>query len=220
MRVGPPRKGDRTREAILDRAVAHACKVGLAGLTISTIADAVGMSKSGMYAHFGSKEALQIAVLDAAADEFSQSVVVPTFTAPRGEARVLALVENWLTCGRTRQPGGCVIVKASSELDDRPGPVRDRLRDQHRALDRSIARIVRGGIDEEQFRPDADADQFAHDLYGAMLGFYHAQRLLGDPQAEARTRRSVAALLDGLRIRPSGTPLADPAAGDSTEEDR
>ncbi len=220
VREGAPRKGERTREAILGRAVVHACQVGLAGLTISTLAAAVGMSKSGMYAHFGSKEALQLAVLDAAAEEFSQSVVVPAFGSPRGEARLRALVENWLTCGRTRQPGGCVIIKASSELDDRPGRVRDRLRDHHLALDQSIVRIVEGGIAEGQFRSDVDAEQLAHDLYGAMLGFYHAHRLLGAPEAEARARRNVEALLDGLRVRPPGTSLAGPGAGARPEEDR
>ncbi|MGV8965959.1 MAG: TetR/AcrR family transcriptional regulator [Cellulomonas sp.] len=218
--VDAARKGERTRDVILRRAVVHACTVGLAGLTISTIATAVGMSKSGMYAHFGSKEALQIAVLDAAAGEFSQSVVVPAFVEPRGEARVLALVDNWLTCGRTRQPGGCVIVKTSSELDDRPGPVRDCLRDHHLALDESIVRMVRGGIAVGQFRADADADQFAHDLYGVMLGYYHAKRLLADPLAEVRARRSVAALLDGLRVRASAIPVSDLAAGDRTTEER
>ncbi len=219
------RKGDRTREAIVGRAVAHACRVGLAGLTISSIATAVGMSKSGMYAHFGSKEAMQIAVLDAAADEFSRTVLVPALSAPRGEARVLDLVERWLTCGRTRQPGGCVIVKASSELDERPGPVRDRLREHHLALDESIARIVRGGIDDGQFRPDADPAQFAHELYATMLGFHHALRLLDDPQAEARTRRSVAALLDAVRADGHESPaLASTRGGaaetGSNEEDR
>ena len=192
-------KGARTREAILARDVAHACQVGLAGLTIGDIATAVGMSKSGMYAHFGSKEAMQIAVLDAAAAEFADSVIVPALPAPRGEPRIRALVENWLTCGRTRQPGGCVIVKASTELDEQPGAVRDRLRDLHRALDESIARIIAGGVAEGHFRPDVDGEQFASDLYGVMLGYYHNHRLLADPQAEARARRAVDALLDAAR---------------------
>ncbi len=194
-----PAKGARTREVILQRAVTHACRVGLAGLTIGDISTAVGMSKSGLYAHFGSKEALQVAVLDTAAQEFADTVIVPALSAPRGEPRIRALVENWLACGRTRQPGGCVIVKASTELDEQPGPVRDRLRELHQALDASIARIIAGGVTEGHFRPDVDGNQFAFDLYAMMLGFYHSYRLLEEPQAEARARRAVEALLDAAR---------------------
>jgi len=212
-----PTKGARTREVILQRAVTHACRVGLAGLTIGDIATAVGMSKSGMYAHFGSKEAMQIAVLDAAAAEFADAVIVPALASPRGEPRIRALAENWLTCGRSRQPGGCVIVKASTELDEQPGPVCDRLRELHQALDASIARIVAGGITEGHFRPDVDAHQFAFDLYAVMLGFYHSYRLLADPQAEVRARRAVDALIDAVRLD-TGRPIAAaeaPASHDS-----
>ena len=212
-----PTKGARTREVILQRAVTHACRVGLAGLTIGDIATAVGMSKSGMYAHFGSKEAMQIAVLDAAAAEFADAVIVPALASPRGGPRIRALVDNWLTCGRTRQPGGCVIVKASTELDEQPGPVRDRLRELHQALDASIARIVAGGVTEGHFRPDVDTHQFAFDLYAVMLGFYHSCRLLADPQAEVRARRAVDALIDAVRLD-TGRPIAAaeaPASHDS-----
>ena len=195
-------KGDRTREAILERALEHSCQVGLAGLTIGSLATDLGLSKSGLYAHFGSKEALQVAVLDAAALQFAERVIVPSLSAPRGEPRLLALVDRWLDCGRTRQPGGCVIVKASTELDDQPGPVRDRLREHHRALDDVIARILGGGITERQFRADVDTHQFATDLYGVMLAFYHGYRLLADPAAEERARRAVEALLAAARSVP------------------
>lgn len=205
----PTAKGSRTRDAILQLAVAHACKVGLAGLTIGDLATAAGMSKSGMYAHFGSKEAMQIAVLDAAAQEFADVVVVPALAAPRGEPRIRSLVDHWLQCGRDRGPGGCVIVKASAELDEQPGPVRDRLRDLHEALDASIARMVAGGVREGHFRPDVDGRQFAFDLYAVMLGFYHAYRLLDDPRAEARARAGVETLLTAASA--SGTPRPEEA---------
>jgi len=205
----PTAKGSRTRDAILQLAVAHACKVGLAGLTIGDLATAAGMSKSGMYAHFGSKEAMQIAVLDAAAQEFADVVVVPALAAPRGEPRIRSLVDHWLQCGRDRGPGGCVIVKASAELDEQPGPVRDRLRDLHEALDASIARMVAGGVREGHFRPDVDGRQFAFDLYAVMLGFYHAYRLLDDPRAEVRARAGVETLLTAARA--SGTPRPEEA---------
>ena len=192
-------KGARTREAILDRALAHACTVGLAGLTIGTLATDTGLSKSGLYAHFGSKEALQLAVLDAAADEFARTVVVPALALPRGEPRLLGLVDRWIESGKRRLPGGCLIDKASTELDEQPGPVRDRLQEHHRALDDSVARIVAGGIREGHFRADVDTHQFAIDLYGVMLAFYHAHRLLADPRAEQHTRTAVVALLRAAR---------------------
>ena len=192
-------KGARTREAILDRALAHACTVGLAGLTIGTLATDTGLSKSGLYAHFGSKEALQLAVLDAAADEFARTVVVPALSLPRGEPRLLGLVDRWIESGKRRLPGGCLIVKASTELDEQPGPVRDQLREHHRTLDDSVARIVAGGIREGHFRADVDTHQFAIDLYGVMLAFYHAHRLLADPRAEQHTRTAVVALLRAAR---------------------
>ncbi|WP_182112252.1 TetR/AcrR family transcriptional regulator [Actinotalea sp. JY-7876] len=192
-------RGEHTRDVILRQAVALAYRVGLEGLTIGALATEVEMSKSGMYAHFGSKQALQLAVLDAAAADFARAVVVPALREPRGEPRLRALVAAWIACGRERRPGGCLFVKASTELDERPGPVRDRLVEHHRELDASLARIVRGGVADGRFRPDADAEQFASDLYAVMLGFYHRHRLLADPRAEARTARAVDTLLAAIR---------------------
>lgn len=204
--AGPATKGQRTRDAVLAQAVAATVRVGLGGLTLGDLATETGMSKSGLYAHFGSKEALQLAVLDAAAEEFAATVVRPALRAPRGEERIRTLADRWLACGIDRGPGGCVIVKASTELDDQPGPVRDRLREMHLELARSIARIVAGGVTAGQLRPDVDTAQFAFDLYGVMLAFFHAHRLLDDPHAEARARAAVDALLAAARTTTTDTP--------------
>ncbi|NCT91275.1 TetR/AcrR family transcriptional regulator [Cellulomonas sp. APG4] len=193
-------KGRQTRDAILQQGIALAYKVGLEGLTIGALATEVEMSKSGMFAHFGSKQALQLAVLDAAAEDFAAAVVRPALAAPRGEARVRALVDRWLHCGLTRRPGGCLFVKASVELDEQPGPVRDRLVELHEELDDSLARVFAGAVAAGELRPDADPRQLAADLYGAMLGFYHRHRLLADAEAEQRLRRTVDALLDSVRV--------------------
>jgi AcrR family transcriptional regulator len=192
-------KGDVTREAILHRGVETAARVGLSGLTIGELATATGMSKSGLYAHAKSKETLQLKVLAQAREEFIDAVVRPSLAEPRGEPRTRALFENWLTCARTRMPGGCLFVKAAAEYDDRPGAVRDQLVRDHIDLQETIAHIFSTGVSEGHFAADADPEQFATDLHGVMLSYYHAFRLLDDPIAESRARRAFEALLDVVR---------------------
>src|SRR5690349_10613587 len=122
------RKGERTRDAILDGALRLASELGLEGLSIGRLAEELDLSKSGLFAHFGSKEDLQIRTLERAAARFGEVVVRPALEAPAGEPRVRALFERWLEWPRrVRQPGGCIFVAAAAELDDRPGPARDRL---------------------------------------------------------------------------------------------
>lgn len=193
-------KGADTRHAILDHAADLASKVGLSGLTIGVLADDLKLSKSGLFAHFRSKEALQIQVLDHAAQQFLETVVRPALAEPRGEARMRAIFERWLAWDQAGVlPGGCLFVAAATELDDRPGPVRDRLVALQRDWIQVITVSFRRGIEAGRFRRDADAPQFAQDLYGIMLAFHHAARLLGDRGAEARARRAFDALLEAAR---------------------
>ena len=125
-RDGRRERGTRTREAILARAVAVASEQGLEGLSIGALADDLGMSKSGLFAHFRSKEGLQIAILEMAGARMVDEVVRPALAAPRGEPRVRALFDRWLAWEQSPSlPGGCPFMAASFELDDRPGPVRD-----------------------------------------------------------------------------------------------
>ncbi|MET9264116.1 TetR/AcrR family transcriptional regulator [Amycolatopsis sp. NPDC004079] len=187
-------KGEATRQAVLDRAAATASRIGLAGLTIGSLAADTGMSKSGLFAHFQSKESLQTQVLAYARELFSDQVVRPALAAPRGKARVRALFEHWVATGK-EGGAGCLFVSASAEYDDQPGPIRDQLVRDHLDFADSVAQMFRTGISEGQFRPDADPDQFAHDLHGVMLGFFHAHRLLAESVAEARTRRAFENLL-------------------------
>src|SRR5690606_8952289 len=184
-------------------AVEEAARIGLGGLTIGALASATGLSKSGLYAHFGSKEALQVAVLESAGMEFASAVVVPALRAPRGLTRLRTLVDLWLTCGRRRQPGGCLVVKAGAELDDQPGPVRDHLRDLHVRLADSLQRVVAGAVTTGELDLSTDPARFAADLYGVMLGFFHAHRLLEDPLAEERALAAVEALITANR--PNGS---------------
>jgi AcrR family transcriptional regulator len=207
-------KGELTRQAILERATALASRVGLEGVTIGRLSDELGLSKSGLFAHFGAKGALEVEVLRFAAGRFVQDVVRPALAAPRGEPRVRAIFERWIAWGRSQAvPGGCIFVAAASELDDRPGPARDELVRLQREWLETIATCFRTGITSREFRRDADPEQFAYDLYSLMLGYHHATRLLRDPSAESRARASVDALLaSARRARPSAAAAASARA--------
>lgn len=197
-------KGEQTRDVILDHAMRLASEVGLAGLSIGRLATDLEMSKSGLFAHFQSKETLQVQVLARAASLFAEIVVRPALAAPRGEPRLRALFERWLDWTKTAGlPGGCLFVTAAVELDDRPGPVRDRLVALQKEWLDVIARVARTGISEAHFADDLDPDQVAHDLYGVMLGYHHAARLLRDPRAADRARAGFETLLTASRSRRS-----------------
>lgn len=190
-------KGELTRTTILDNAVELAASIGLGGLTIGALATRTEMSKSGLFAHFHSKETLQLQVLAHARTLFTDLVIRPALTAPRGEPRVRELFERWAASDRI--PGGCLFVKAATEFDDQPGPVRNELVRDHRDLLDTVAQVCRTAIAEGHFRPDVDPEQFAHDLYGILSVYYLTHRLLDDPNAEKRTRHAFETLLAAAR---------------------
>lgn len=192
-------KGAATRQAVLEEATTIAARLGLEGLTIGTLASSAGLSKSGLYAHFGSKEELQLATLAHACDMFVDRVLRPALSEPRGEPRLRAFFERWLLTCRDGMPAGCVYLSSKLEFDDQPGRVRDRLVVDYRDLLDSIAQMVRAGIAEGQFRPDTDPAQFAQELDGVVLAFFFAYRLLRDPATERRARRAFEAALDRIR---------------------
>ena len=195
-------KGEATRTAILAHATRLAGRVGLSGLSIGRLARDLELSKSGLFAHFQSKQALQVQVLETAAAQFVESVVKPALAAPRGEPRLRALFTLWLEWSRSQQrPGGCLFVAAAVELDDRPGPLRDTLVALQKDFLELMANVVRSGIAERKFRSDADPEQLAHDLYAIMLGYHHAWRLMKDPRAEERAQTAFESLVSGLRAR-------------------
>lgn len=190
-------KGAETREAILDTASRLARTVGLGGITIGTLASSAELSKSGLYAHFRSKESLQIQILEHTRARFVAEVMAPSLAVTRGEPRVRALFENWLAWDD--KEGGCLFVAASSELDDQPGPVRDHLvRYQQDWLD-SLAEVFRTGLAEGHFHPDSDPEQFAFEVDGVMLSHHMSSRLLGDRRSADRARRAFESLLDRAR---------------------
>jgi AcrR family transcriptional regulator len=191
-------KGAETREAILDAASRLARTVGLGGITIGTLASTAELSKSGLYAHFRSKESLQLQILEHTRAKLVAEVLAPSLAVRRGEPRVRALFENWLAWDD--KEGGCLFVAASSELDDQPGPVRDHLvRYQQDWLD-SLAEVFRTGINEGHFRADVDPEQFAFEEDGVMLSHHMSSRLLSDGLSASKARRAFESLLDRARI--------------------
>ncbi|HEY8474267.1 MAG TPA: TetR/AcrR family transcriptional regulator [Natronosporangium sp.] len=192
-------KGASTRLAVLEVATEIAARRGLAGLTIGTLAESAGLSKSGLFAHFGSKEELQLATVGHARDRFVNEVLLPALAQPRGEPRLRTFFERWLVACRDGMPAGCVYLSAKPEFDDQPGRVRDQLASDYRDLLDSIGQMVQAGIAEGQFRADADPAQFAQELDGIVLAFFFAYRLLRDPATETRARRAFDAALDRIR---------------------
>jgi AcrR family transcriptional regulator len=192
------RKGELTRQAILDQAVDLARRVGLGGLTIGGLAEDLKLSKSGLFAHFRSKEALQVRVLEEASARFVDTVIRPALAEKRGEPRIRALFERWLR-STSESSGGCLFVAAAAELDDQMGPPRERLVQLQKDWLDVLAGAARIAIAEGHFRKDVDVEQFAHDLYGIALAYHHAFRLLEDPRAKERAERSFETLVHAAR---------------------
>ena len=174
-------KGAATREAIVDCAYEMARSSGVEGLSIGTLAQAVSMSKSGVFAHFGSREALQLAVLESAAERFGRAVLAPALSRPRGLPRLRAIMGHWFEWGR-RAAGGCVLVASVSEYDDRPGPLQDQVRNSERRWRDALERAARLAIDCGHLI-DGDTDQYAFELYAIPLAMLHESGLFGYDRA-------------------------------------
>ena len=195
-------KGPDTRARILDTAFRLAARDGLEGLSLARLAREVGISKSGLFAHFSSKEELQLELLRTASGHFIDRVMAPAFRQSRGLPRLRALFENWVRwAADPALPGGCVFVAAAAELDDEDGPVRAYVESQQRALLQAIARCARLCIDAGHFRRDLDAEQFAFEMIGIYLAFHHSFRLLRDPRTEQKARRAFKRLTEDAALR-------------------
>lgn len=190
-------KGISTKTQIVDIAVRIASMSGIESLSFGGLAKAVGMSKSGLYAHFQAKDQLQLSVLRAASEIFTESVLKKAFSKPRGEPRLRAMFENWMEHlnGNDSLPGGSVFIAASIELDDRPGPLRDFVHEQQKTLIQTLADAARMAVEEGHFRRDLDTEQFAWTMYSFVLGYHHFKRMLNDPKAEEHLRNSFEGLV-------------------------
>lgn len=189
-------KGATTRGTILQSAVETACLQGFNGLNLQPLADKVGLTKSGLYAHFGSKEALQLATLNRAAELFQESVVAPAKAEAAGLPRIQGVFERWLEWpGRAGLPGSCPFFAAVVELDDGEGPVRDRLVRLFRDFQQVVEQLVESAVRHRHLRPDTQPTQFAHEMLAIRYAHAWAAGFMRDPDAAARTRAAFAALV-------------------------
>ncbi len=189
-------KGEDTRSIILDAALAQASEAGFESLTIGTLANRTGLSKSGLFAHFGSREELQIAAIDRAAGLFAETVFSPALAAERGLPRVRAIFTHWMQW--TRESGlthGCPLHAAAIEFDDKPGAIREHLVAHFDRLQNNLERALSHAVEAGQLRPGLDVSQLAFELLGIVFAYYHAARLLQRPEAANRAQSAFDRLL-------------------------
>jgi AcrR family transcriptional regulator len=196
-------KGQQTRATILEAALGLASSVGLEGLSIGALAEVTGMSKSGVFAHFGSREELQISVIREYHNKFEEEVFFPAIREARGLPRLAALFENWIKRVSVEIDSGCIYISGAVELDDRPGPVRDALAGMVKAWHQALERAIRLAIDAGDLLPDTDPAQMLFEVHGLILALHHDARFLRNPGAVERARTGFARI-----VRLCATPRA------------
>ena len=184
----PLMKGRQTRATILDAALALASHMGLEGLSIGALAEVTQMSKSGVFAHFGSREELQISVVREYHEKFDEEVFRPTLKLPRGLPRLRAMFDRWVKRVAVEIDSGCIYISGAVEFDDRPGPVRDALVGMVQTWHAALERAIRISIDEGHLRADTDARQLLFEIHGLILALHHDARFLRHAGAEERAR--------------------------------
>jgi len=184
----PLLKGQQTRAAILDAALGLASHVGLEGLSIGALAEVMQMSKSGVFAHFGSREELQISVIREYHARFEDEVFFPSIREARGLPRLKALFERWVRRVSVELDSGCIYISGAVEFDDRPGPVRDALASMVRAWQTALERSIRIAVEEGHLRADTDSGQMLFEIHGLILALHHDARFLRNAGVLDRAR--------------------------------
>jgi len=189
-------KGQQTKAAIIDAALGLASQIGLEGLSIGAVAEVTGMSKSGVFAHFGSREELQISVIRQYHDRFEAEVFYAAMQQPRGVQRLQALFDNWMVQTSAEIDSGCIYISGAVEFDDRTGPVRDALAGSVATWQTALRRAVELSQAEGQLLREADAHQMAFEIHGLILAMHYEARFLRNSHATERARRGFSLLLD------------------------
>lgn len=195
------RKGESTRAAIVDAALGIARREGLEGLTIGLLAEALGMSKSGVFAHFGSREDLQLAVLREYAARFVDEVLRPAVELERGLPRLEAMLENWLRLLARELEQGCLMIAGASEYDDRPGALRDAMVAIVAGWKQELLRAIEAAKSAGHLRTGVESRQLVFEIYGLMLALHQDARLLRSSDGVKRARTGLARLIDAARAR-------------------
>jgi AcrR family transcriptional regulator len=199
-----PRKGQTTRAAIIEQALSIARREGLEGLTIGALAERLEMSKSGVFAHFGSREELQLAVLNQYAARFVETVLRPAVARPRGLPRLRALLKNWLAHLAEEIEAGCILIAGACEYDDRPGPLHDALVSIIEGWKGELLRAIQAAQTEGHLDRRADAHQMVFEIYGLMLILHQDARLLRSSDSVQRARTALSRLIEAARPREAG----------------
>lgn len=193
------RKGEQTRAAILDVALELASRNGLEGLTIGLLADRMSMSKSGVFAHFGSREDLQLEVVKLYHHRFEQEVFYPSIKEPRGLPRLVAMYTRWVKRVSVEIASGCIYISGAVEYDDREGPIREQLVSMVRAWQEALLRSVQQAVELGHLRADLDAAQLVFEMHGLILALHHDARFLRNPGAVERARAAFERLVENYR---------------------
>lgn len=211
-------KGDRTRGAIVARAIDIASVEGLEGLTIGRLADELGMSKSGLFAHFGSKEELQLATVQGARERFLSEVFRPALQIERGYPRLIEICRSWLDyVDRDVFPGGCFFAAASFEFDSRSGPVRDAIAKMMGDWIGAIEKAVELAQQEGHLDPKIEPQQLSFEINALFFGANFAHNMWHDKNAIERARTAIEHRLESLRINP---PKPKPRKKKSSRSER
>jgi len=206
-------KGQQTKAVIVDAALALAAQIGLEGLSIGAVAEITKMSKSGVFAHFGSREELQISVGREYHARFEQEVFFPAIEADRGLPRLRAMFANWMKRTSTEIDSGCIYISGASEFDDRPGPVRDALVESVSIWQAAVLRAIVQSKEEGHLNADADERQVAFEIHGLILALHYEARFLRVPGSIGRANTGFDNILG--RYAAAGTPAPTAAAAPS-----
>jgi AcrR family transcriptional regulator len=188
-------KGQQTKAAIIEAALGLATQIGLEGLSIGAIAEVTQMSKSGVFAHFGSREELQISVIREYFSRFEHEIFYPALQEPHGLPRVRALFGNWMKRVAVEIQSGCIFISGAVEFDDRPGPVRDALANSVQTWLAALVRAIVQAQDSGHMGLEADPQQIAFEIHGLILALHYEARFLKNPGSLERANTAFDTIL-------------------------